>query len=129
MGQFPPGDELDVLFLEQLPECGAGEKIEIALAPGGAPGVTLARGGFHFVIGEGQVDDEFGDARLKILEGGLVEIGPLLRRNGGIDGNGVLQDDVSGSQAGFQIGTVREPVPRDENRQIVLVSDAQKNLE
>ena len=65
VGQFPPGDELDVLFLEQLPECGAGEKIEIALAPGGAPGVTLARGGFHFVIGEAQVDDEFGDARLK----------------------------------------------------------------
>ncbi len=56
VGQFPPGDELDVLFLEQLPECGAGEKIEITLAPGGPPGVTLARGGFHFVIGEGQVD-------------------------------------------------------------------------
>ena len=30
----------------------------------------LARSGFHFVIGEGQVDDEFSDARLKIVDGG-----------------------------------------------------------
>ena len=67
VAQFPPGDELDVLFLEQLVEFLAGEKIIIALTPGGAPSVALARGRFHFVIGEGEMDDEFGDAGLKIF--------------------------------------------------------------
>src|SRR5437016_6583978 len=127
--QFPPGDELYILILEQLAEFGASEEIEIALAPGGAPGVTLARSGCHFVIGEGQVDNKFGDAGLKILEGGLVEIGPLFRWDGGIDGNGVVKDDVSGSSTGFQIGVAREPIARDENRQLVIVREAQNDFE
>ncbi len=41
VGQFPPGDELDVLFLKQLAEFLAGEEIEIALTPGGTPSVAL----------------------------------------------------------------------------------------
>ncbi len=45
-GQFAPGDELDVLFPEQLAKFRAGEEIKIALTPCGAPGVTLARGSF-----------------------------------------------------------------------------------
>jgi hypothetical protein len=32
-GQFPPGDELDVLLLKQLAKFLAGEEIEVALAP------------------------------------------------------------------------------------------------
>jgi len=67
VAQFPPGDELDVLFLEQLVEFLTGEKIIIALTPGGAPSVALARGRFHFVIGESEMDDEFGDSGLKIF--------------------------------------------------------------
>ena len=65
VAQFPPGDELDVLFLKQLAELEASEEIEIALAPGGAPSITLARGGFHLFVGKGDVNDELGDARLK----------------------------------------------------------------
>src|SRR5207245_10504138 len=96
-GEFTPGDQLDVLLLKQLAELGAGEEIEIALTPGGAPSVALARGGFHFVIGEGEMDYEFGDARLKVVQGSLVRLGPFLRGNGGRDGNGVVEDDISGN--------------------------------
>jgi len=96
-GEFTPGDQLDVLLLKQLAELGAGEEIEVALAPSGAPSVTLARSSFHFVVGEGDVDYEFGYAGLKILEGSFVELGPFFWRNGGSDGNGVVEDDISGS--------------------------------
>src|SRR6202521_144828 len=128
VSQFPPRDELYVLFMKQLAECGTREEIEVALPPGGTPSVTLTRSGFHFVIGEGEVDDELSHARLKILEGRLVEVGPILRRDARINRNGVVEDDVSGTQTGFQIGPVREPVPREENRQLVIVGDAKKNL-
>jgi len=82
-GQFAPGNELDVLLLKQLPEFLAGEEIEIALAPGGAPGIAFARSGFHFFIGEGDVDDEFRDTGLEIFEGRLVEVSPPFGRDGG----------------------------------------------
>jgi hypothetical protein len=80
-GQFAPGDELDVLPAEQAAEFLAGKEIEIALAPGGTPSVALARGGFHFVVGESEVDDEFGDAGLKFLKGVFVELGPFFWRH------------------------------------------------
>ena len=95
--EFAPGNQLDVLLLEQLAEFGAGEEIEIALAPSGAPSVPLAGSGFHFVIGESDMNDEFGNARLKIFQGRLVKVGPFFRRDGGSDGNGVVEDDISGS--------------------------------
>ena len=96
-GQFAPGDELNVLFPEQLVKFRADEKIKIALTPCGAPGVTFARGGFHFLVGVSDVDDELGDAGLKILEGRLVEFAPFLGRDVRIDGNRVIEDDVSGT--------------------------------
>src|SRR5213083_2511788 len=119
VGQLPPGDELDVLFLKQLAKFGAGEKIEIA----------LTRCGFHFVIGESDVDDEFGDAGLKISQRGLVELRPFFRRNGGSDGNGVIENDISGSQTGFQIGLFLEPVSRNEKRKLVSMRNAKKHFE
>ncbi len=61
----------------------AGEEIEVALAPGGAPGIALAGGGFHFVVVERNVNNKFSDAGLKIFQGGLVEIIPLF---GGTEG-------------------------------------------
>src|SRR5271169_6173895 len=95
-GEFAPGDEFDVLTGEQLTEFLAGEEVEIALAPGGAPGVALARGGFHFVVIVAEVDDKFGYAGLEIFEGGHVELGPPGWRDGGLDGDGVIDDDVGG---------------------------------
>ena len=65
--QFPPRDELDLLLLKQLAKFLAGEEIEVTLAPGSAPSVALASGGFHFVVCKGQMNDEFGDAGLKIF--------------------------------------------------------------
>src|SRR5580692_11841588 len=91
-GNFAPGDELNVLLRKQIAEFLAGEEIEITLAPGSAPGVALARGGFQFIVVVAEVDDEFGYAGLQILEGGLVKIRPLGGRNGGCDGDGVVED-------------------------------------
>src|SRR5690349_11460533 len=113
-GQFAPGDEPDVLFREQLAKFGAGEKIKIALTPRSAPGITLARGSFHFLVGVSEVDDELSDARLKIFEGRLVEFAPFLGRDMRIDSNRVIEDDVSGTQSGFEVGSFGEPIPRNE---------------
>ena len=100
--QFPPSDKFDVLLLKQLAKFLAGEEVEIALAPGSAPRVTLASSGFHFVIGEGQMNDEFGDAGLKIFQSDFIEFSPLFRGNGRGDGDGVVENDVARSQTGFQ---------------------------
>src|SRR6266478_1830389 len=100
-GDLAPSDKLDVLRGEQLAKFLAGEEIEIALAPGRAPSVAFARGGFQFIVGEAEVDDEFGYAGLQIFEGGLVEIGPLVRCDDGSDRNCMVDDDIGGTQSFF----------------------------
>jgi hypothetical protein len=127
--QFAPGDQLDALLLKQLAEFGAGEEIEIALAPSGAPSVALARGRFHFVIGESEMDDEFSDAGLNICEGSLVKLGPFFWRNSGRDSNSVVEDDISGGQAGLQIRMVGKPIAPDEDRQFVFVGKTENDFE
>lgn len=128
-GKFSPSNELDILFPKQLAKFLACKKVEITLTPGSAPRIAFPRGGFHFVISIGQVDDEFSNARLQILEGGSIEIIPLLRGDAGTDGYGVVEDDISGTQTRFEVGVVCEPIFRDENRQLVIVSDTKKDVE
>src|SRR3989454_2982077 len=117
------------MLLKQLAKFLAGEEIEIPLPPGGTPSVALASGGFHFVVCKCQMNDKFSDARLKIFQRGLVEFSPLFRRDRRGDGDGVVEDDISGSQAGFQIRAVREPVARDKNRQVIFVSKPENDFE
>jgi hypothetical protein len=75
------------------------------------------------------VDDEFSNARLEILESGPIEISPLLRWDGRTDGNGVVEDNISGSQTGFKVEMVCEPISRDENRQLVIVGNPKEGFE
>ena len=42
--------------------------------------------------------------------------------NGRTDGNGVGEDNIRGSQTGFKVLMVCEPISRDENRQLRFVS-------
>src|SRR6267378_1005716 len=128
-GDLAPGDQLDVLRGEQLAKFRAGEEIEIALTPGRAPSVAFARGGFQFIVGEAEVDYEFGYAGLEIFEGGLVEVGPLFRCDAGIDRNRMVDDDIGGAQSFFEIRAVRKPVAGNENRKLVVVSDSHDNFE
>src|SRR3989449_6799831 len=69
------------------------------------------------------------DLGLQILEGLLVEFAPFLGRDIRIDSNRVIEDDVSGTQSGFEIRPFGKPIPRNESRQFVIVSDAEKLLE
>src|SRR5580704_9116953 len=126
--QLTPGDQFNVLFLKQLAKFLTGKEIEIPLAPGSAPGLAFACGSFHFVIIECWVNDELGYTWLKIFDRRFIELNPLPRRDAGIDGDGVIEHDVVATQAGFQIGMFREPVPRDKNRKPVRVRDAKKNF-
>ena len=41
----------------------------------------------------------------------------------------MVNDDVTGAKAGFEIRTFSKPVPRDEEGEFVFVSQAQCNLE
>ena len=45
-GDLAPGDEFDVLGFQEVASFGAGEEVVVTLAPSGAPGGTLASGGF-----------------------------------------------------------------------------------
>src|SRR6267143_5059591 len=128
-GDLAPSDQLDVLLREQLAEFLTGEKGEIALAPGRAPSVALARGGFQFLVRVAEVDHEFGHARLQIFHGGLVEIGPLVLRNTGRDRDSVVDRDIGGAQTLFQVRPVSKPVARNENRKLVIVSDSNDDFE
>src|SRR5882724_1584572 len=87
----------------ELLKFGAGEKIEVALAPVRAPGIAFASGGFHFSVGVSEMDDKLGDARFEMLEGIFVEVRPLCGRNAGFDGDDTVDDDVIGSEAFFEI--------------------------
>src|SRR6516225_2777834 len=127
--QFSPSDKLDVLFPKEFVKSLASKEVEIALAPGGAPSVAFKCGGLHFLISEGWVDDEFSNARLEILESGPIEISPLLRWDVRTDGNGVVEDNISGSQTGFKVGMVCEPISRDENRQLVIAGNPKEGFE
>src|SRR6267143_1897398 len=128
-GDLAPSDQLDALRGEQLAKFLAGEEIEVALTPGRAPRVAFARGGFQFIVGEAKMNHEFRDAGLQIFEGGFVEIGPLVRFDAGSDRNCMVDDDIGGAQAFFQIGAVREPVAGDEDRKPVVVGDSNDDIE
>jgi hypothetical protein len=41
----------------------------------------------------------------------------------------VIENQVGGSQARFQVGTVSDPIAREEDRQFVFVGQAQNNFE
>ena len=116
VGNLAPGDELDVLFLEELAELGAGEEIEVSLAPGGAPGFAFAGCGTQFGIIVGEVNDEFGYARLQIAQSVLVKVAPFFRRHTWFDGDGVVDDNVIGAESGREIRIIGEPVAGDEER-------------
>src|SRR5882724_4229242 len=124
-----PSDQLDVLHGEQLAKFLAGKEIKVALAPGRAPSVALARSGFQFIVGEAEVDDEFGHAGLQIFEGSLVEVGPLIRCDAGRDRNCMVDYDIGGAQTFFQVGAFGEPVAGNENRKLVIVSDSNDDIE
>src|SRR6266850_747264 len=72
---------------------------------------------------------KYRDAGLQIFEGGLVEIGPLVRCDAGSDRNCMVDYDIGGAQTFFQIGTFRKPVAGNENRKLVIVSDSNDNFE
>src|ERR1700741_141817 len=129
VGNLAPGDQLDILVLQELAEGGAGEVIEVTLTPGGAPGVTFAGGGAHFFVVVGEVDDEFGYTRLHGLNGTLVEVGPFFWRDAGVDGNGVVDHYVIGVERFFKIWILLKPVASDKERQFVLVREAKRDFE
>src|SRR5579859_1856630 len=64
LSKLPPSDKFEVLVAQNRFELRTCEEVEVALPPGGAPGVALARCGAHFVIGEGQMNDEYRDSWL-----------------------------------------------------------------
>src|SRR5882672_10566759 len=120
---------MNLIVAEQLLKFGAGEEIEIPLAPVCTPGIALASGGFHFRVGVSDVDDEFRDAGFEMVERVSVEVIPFGRRNGGIDGDDAIDDDVIWTEPSFEIGKIGEPISRGENGKIVFVSDAQDDFE
>src|SRR6476660_2779728 len=125
---LPPSDELDVLFAQELAESVAGEEVEVALTPGGAPGGAFARGGAHFGVVVAEVDDQFGDSWLEVAKSVLVEIAPFFWWDGWFDGDGVIDDHIVGERF-FEIGKIGKPIASDEERQVVLMGNPQRDFE
>jgi len=65
-GQFPPGTSLNVLLLSKWRNSWLVKKSKSPLAPA-APKCRAREWRLHFIVGKGQMNDEFGDAGLKIF--------------------------------------------------------------
>ena len=128
VGNLAPSDKRDVLVLEELAEVGAGEEIEIALAPCGAPSVAFASGGVHFCVIVGEVDDEFVYAGLHVSNCIPIEVWLFCRQHGWFDGDGVVDYYIFGAEGFLQIREVGKPVAGDEERQFVFVREAERNF-
>jgi len=70
------------------------------------------------------MNNKLGDPGLKVFECVDVKGVPLLRRDVGGDGNGVVNDDIVGAKTGFKIRAFRKPIPSHEERKFVLVRQA-----
>src|SRR6478609_8894451 len=60
-----PGDELDVVLLENFAKSVAGEEVEVALAPGCAPVRMIRSCAAHFRIVVREMNHDLGYARLE----------------------------------------------------------------
>ena len=61
----------------ELLEFGAGDHVIVALAPGGAVVGMIDRDRLHFGVVVREVDDDFGEAGLQILDGVEVKVLPV----------------------------------------------------
>src|SRR6267143_1017158 len=90
---------------------------------------AFARGGLQFIVGEAEVNHKFRNPWLQIFEGGRVELGPLVRCDGGSDRNCMVDDDIGRAQSFFEIKAIGEPVAGNEDRKLVVVSDSNDDFE
>ena len=121
LGYLAPGDDVNLLVLKKFPEGQTSEEIEIALPPGGAPGIALAGCSLHFAVSESKVNDKFGDSGLKVFETVDVKGVPFFRWDVGGHCDGVVNDDIAGTKTGFEIRAFSKPIPSDKKRQFVLM--------
>ena len=75
------------------------------------------------------MDDEFGYAGLKIFEGVDIELIPFFGSDAGLDGDGVIDDDIVGTESFFEVVVIGKPVARDEEGEFVVVRDAKGGSE
>ena len=126
VGQFPPSDELDVLFLEKLAEFLAGEKIKIALAPGRAVVGMVHSYCLQLGIVMTEVDDHFGKAGFQVLHCVDIEVAPFVCVHGWIGDDHRIQSDVligeDGEKLGGSVGN-----PDGQKRQLVFMRDFDVN--
>src|SRR5262245_19368188 len=120
---------MDLVIAEQLLEFRAGEKIEVALAPLGAPGIAFACCGFHFLVGVSKMDDEFGDTRLDMFESIFIESGPFRGWKARLHGDDAIDDHVVRTKTFFKIGKTGKPIARNQDWEMVFMSDAQYGVE
>ncbi len=81
--QISPSDQDDVIFFQEFLEFWAGNDVVVALAPGGAVVGMIDGDGLQFGVVVTEVDDEFGDSGLQILDGVEIEILPAIRAEPG----------------------------------------------
>src|SRR5689334_16662121 len=95
--QFPdvaPRDELDVVLLEHFAKGVAGEEVEVALAPGGAPIRMIRSGASHLRIVVSEMNHDLRHAGLEFAQRIAIETGPVLRRDARIDVEHAIDEDV-----------------------------------
>ncbi len=120
---------MNLIVAKQLLKFGAGEKVEVALAPCGAPSFALPRCGEHFFVGVREMDDEFGDARFEMLESVFVEIVPVCGRNARLHGDNSVDHDVVWAETLFEKRKISKPAARDQDWEMIFVADAQDDFE
>src|SRR3974390_1311717 len=91
--QVAPVDDGDVVVAQGLLQLRAGDRIEVALAPGGAERVVLPHDGARFGVVMSQVNDHVGESGLAFLDGVQEEAEPLRRRHTRVDQATAVKND------------------------------------
>ena len=109
-------------FLPAVFELGAGNDVVVALAPSRAVVGMVDGDGLEFGVIVGEVDDEFGQSGLEILDGVQVKVFPASSGDGGSGDDDGIQKNVfvgkGGAQSGSCVGS-----EHSEEGQFVLVRD------
>ena len=117
-----------MIVFEGFAEGEAGDGVDFALAPGGAPVRVIHGDGLGFGVVEGQVDKDFGDARLEIVDEVDVVVGPAGRRDGFAGGKDGVGNGIGRRQQrqhalkGFVVACAA-------NGQLIFVRDSQEDTE
>src|SRR5690349_19518516 len=110
LSHIPPGNEFDLVLFEHLAKGVAGKEVEVALAPRRAPVRMVESRATHLGVVVGEMDHKLSHARFEFPQRVSIELRPVLRRDAGIDGNHMIDENIIRTERSAEKISLREPL-------------------